>query len=225
MPIEIAPIRKALVELKEKAPKRKFVQSIDLAIKIRDVDLKQPKNRFQAEVFVPHELGKQQKICVIGTGDMAVRAKNMGLEVLDKDDLAKLKGDKKQAKKFVKDFNVFIAGIDMMPELAKTLGPVLGPTGKMPLGPPKGKGIVPPNADLQPVVNDYNKMIRLRLRKNLVLNCKVGTEDMEIDDIAENVQSITNFLEETFEKGLRNIADLRVKTTMGPSVKIAAKVG
>ncbi|MHA1264233.1 MAG: 50S ribosomal protein L1 [Candidatus Helarchaeota archaeon] len=225
MPIDLAPIMKAVEELKEKTKKRNFIQSIDLSVKVKDIDLKQPKNRINAELFLPHELGKDPKICVIASGDLAVRAKNMGLEVLDKEGLAKLRGDKKQAKKFVKNIDIFIAGVDLMPELAKTLGPVLGPAGKMPLGPPRGKGIIPPNADLVPVIEEYKKMVRIRLRKNLVVNCKVGIESMDSREIAENIQTVINFLEQQFEKGLHNIAALYIKMTMGPSVKIEAKVG
>ncbi len=224
MPIDLAPIVEALDELKEKSKKRNFIQSVDLAIKIKDIDLKQPKNRISAEVFVPHNLGKKSKICIIATGDLAVRAKNIGLTVLDKDDLERMGSDKKSAKKFVKNFEVFIAGVDLMPLLAKNLGPVLGPTGKMPLGPPKGRGIIPPNADLNPVIELYNKMVRIRLRKNLVINCKVGTEEMNSQDLAENIQSIINYLEENLEHGTRNIVKLGVKTTMGPYSKINAKV-
>ncbi|MHA1650932.1 MAG: 50S ribosomal protein L1 [Candidatus Helarchaeota archaeon] len=225
MPIEKAPIIAAIEELKKKVKKRNFTESIDLSVKIKDVDLKQPKNRINAEVFLPHEVSSNLKICVVGTGDLKVRAKNMGLEVLDKDDLEKLKSDKKAAKKFVKNIDVFIAGVDLMPTLAKTLGPVLGPAGKMPLGPPKGKGIIPPNADLTPVVDAYKKMVRIRMRNNLVVNCKVGNINMATEDVAENIQSVINFLESNLEHGLRNIAALYVKTTMGPSVKINVKVG
>ncbi len=225
MPVDLAPILKALEEVKEKTKKRKFVQSVDLSVSVKNVDLKQPKNRINVEVFLPHALGKEPKICVIGSGDLGIRAKNMGLDVLGKAELAKLKGDKKQAKKFVKGIDVFIAGVDLMPDLAKSLGPVLGPKGKMPLGPPKGRGIIPPNADLNPVVDAYKTMIRVRLRKNLVINCKVGIEEMDPQHIAENIQSVANYLEGQFEHGLQNIADLRIKTTMGPAVKIMAKVG
>ena len=119
--------------------------------------------------------------------------------------------------------DVFIAGVDLMTDLAKSLGPMLGPAGKMPLGPPKGKGIIPTNADLGPVVSEYKKMIRIRLRNNRVVNCKVGNENMPTPEVAENIQSVANFLERTFEKGMRNIASMRVKTTMSPSVKINLK--
>ena len=226
MPLNIAPIVAAVDEIKEKSKKRKFTQSVDLSVNIKDVDLKQPKNRINTEIFLPHEIvGSETKIVVVGTGDLKVRAKNMGLEVLDKEDLEKLRDDKKSAKKFVKNVDVFIAGVDLMPVLAKSLGPVLGPAGKMPLGPPKGRGIIPPNADLTPVVDAYKKMIRIQMRKNLVVNCKVGNEAMSSQDIAENIQSVANFLEDTLENGLRNFVALYVKTTMGPSVKIDVKFG
>ncbi|HUY01091.1 MAG TPA: 50S ribosomal protein L1 [Candidatus Deferrimicrobium sp.] len=223
--IDPAPIKAALKKLKETTKTRKFNQSFDLSITIKDVDLKQPKNRITAEVFLPNPIAESRKICVIGTGDLGVRAKNMGLEVLDKEDLDKLKSDKKVAKKFVRNVDIFIAGVDLMPVLAKTLGPVLGPTGKMPLGPPKGKGIIPPNADLTPIVEEYNKMVRIRLRNNLSVNCKVGNEKMLPAQIAENIQSVTHFLEDNLEHGLRNIAGLYIKTTMGPSIKIGVKGG
>ncbi|NVM54132.1 MAG: 50S ribosomal protein L1 [Candidatus Helarchaeota archaeon] len=225
MPINIPPILTALEELKDKTKKRNFVQSIDLSIRVKDVDLKQPKNRINAEVFLPHEVEKDRKICVVGSGDLGIRAKNMGLEVLDKSELGKLKNDKKQAKKYVKGVDVFIAGVDLMPELAKSLGPVLGPTGKMPLGPPKGRGIIPPNTDLNPIVEAYKKMVRIRLRKTLVMNCKVGTENMTPQQLAENIQSVANYLEDQLENGLRNIANIRIKTTMGPSIRLGVKVG
>jgi large subunit ribosomal protein L1 len=131
MPVETAPILTAIKDLNEKSTKkRNFTQSIDLSIKIKDVDLKQPKNRIAAEIFVPNEIEKERKICIVGSGDMGVRAKNLGLNVLDKDDLDNLKSDKKAAKKFIKAIDVFIAGVDLMPVLAKSLGPVLGPSGK-----------------------------------------------------------------------------------------------
>jgi large subunit ribosomal protein L1 len=219
MPVDIAPIVTAIDNLKENAKKRKFTQSVDVSIKIKDIDLKQPKNRINAEMFLPHPV-TERKICVVGTGDLGVRAKNMGLDVLDKDDLQKLKEDKRAAKKYARSKDVFVAGVDLMPVLAKNLGPVLGPAGKMPLGPPKGRGIIPPNADLAPVVDAYNKMVRIRMRNNLIINSKVGDETMETQVLAENIQSIINFLEDRLEKGLNNIAKIYVKMSMSPSVRI-----
>jgi large subunit ribosomal protein L1 len=223
MPLNIGPIVTAIKQLNEKTTKKNFTQSIDLSVRIKDVDLKQPKNRIAAEVYLPHEIAKSRKIYVIGSGDLGVRAKNLGLDVLDKADLDSLKGDKKAAKKFVKKTDIFIAGVDLMPVLAKSLGPVLGPSGKMPIGPPKGKGIIPTNADLNPLIEQYKKMVRIRLRNNLVVNCKVGTEEMTPQELAENVQSVVNFLEGTFEHGSRNIGALHIKKTMGPAFKIITK--
>lgn len=223
MPVESAPILTAMKELEERSPKRNFVQSIDLSIKIKDVDLKQPKNRIAAEIYVPNEIEKDRKICVVGSGDMGVRAKNLGLDVLDKEELDNLKSDKKAAKKYIKSISVFIAGVDLMPVLAKSLGPVLGPTGKMPIGPPKGRGIVPPNVDLAPIVEQYRKMIRIRLRNNLVVNCKVGNENMTPQEIVDNIKAVINFLEGSLERGPRNIGGLHIKKTMGPSIKIIEK--
>jgi large subunit ribosomal protein L1 len=43
---------------------------------------------------------------------------------------------------------------------------------------------------------------------------------MDEKKIADNVQSVINFLEGKFEKGSRNIKSVYIKTTMGPAIKV-----
>ncbi|MHA1231905.1 MAG: 50S ribosomal protein L1 [Candidatus Helarchaeota archaeon] len=221
MPIDRNKIKKAVIEARKNKKKGKFVHTIDLSINLKDIDLKQPKNRINAELVLPHSPGKDRKICVCTTsGDFALRAKQEGLTVLDKDALTKFQKDKSAARKFCKKFDFFIASVEAMPLIAKSLGPVLGPQGKMPLGPPKGAGIVPPTADIKPLKDRYNKTIRLRMRKSLQINCPVGNENMSDDEIVDNIAAVINYLENNLEKGLRNIKSIYVKTTMGKPVKI-----
>ena len=46
-----------------------------------------------------------------------------------------------------------------MPLVGRTLGPVLGPRGKMPIP-------VPPNADLAPIIDKHRKTVVVRMRAN-----------------------------------------------------------
>jgi len=48
----------------------------------------------------------------------------------------------------------------------------------------------------------------------------VGSEDMDSDAIADNIQVVLTRLERKFEKGLKNIREAYVKTTMGSPTKI-----
>ena len=57
-------VQKAL----ESAKKRKFVETVELAVNLRDVDLTIPKNRIQEEIILPKGRGKSIKIAVIGGG-------------------------------------------------------------------------------------------------------------------------------------------------------------
>ncbi|MHA1311992.1 MAG: 50S ribosomal protein L1 [Candidatus Helarchaeota archaeon] len=221
MPVNSDIIKKAVKEAKNNRNKGNFVQTLDLSINLKEIDLKQPKNRINTEIILPHGPGKDIKICVCTTsGDFALRARQEGLTVLDKDALLELQKNKKEAKKIAKQFDFFIASVEVMPIIAKSLGPVLGPQGKMPLGPPKGSGIVPPTTNIKPLIEKYKKTIRLKMRKSLQINCPVGKEDMDDDLITENILAVITFLENNLEKGLKNIKSIFIKTTMGHSVKV-----
>ena len=65
-------VRKAI----ESAPERKFKETVEVAINLRDVDLSVPKNRIDDEVVLPKGRGRKIRVCVFGSGEMAVKARN-----------------------------------------------------------------------------------------------------------------------------------------------------
>lgn len=217
MSIDIKEIIEAVKEAKEKAKERKFKESIDLSISFKNLDLKKPENRISAEVTLPHPINKPVKVCVIASGDLEVRAKNEGIDsVLSRTDLEKFLSDRKAAKKLAKQFDFFLAQVDLMPLVGRSLGPVLGPRGKMPKP-------IPPTADVKSLVEQYRRTVRIRMRNNPVVHVRVGTKDMEDEKIAENIKAVLEFLLEKLEKGIQNIKSIYVKTTMGPPVPIKTK--
>jgi len=213
MPLDDKKVLEAIKKVKQNSKKRKFVQSIELAVNMKDVDLKKPENRLNTELTLPNEIGRDPKICVIATGDLAVKAKNAGVYVIDKDELGEVARNKKNVKKLAQDYDFFVARADVMPQVGKTLGSVLGPRGKMPKP-------VPPNADIKTILDQYKKNARIRMRENPVIHLRVGNEEMDEKKIVDNVQSVINFLEGKFEKGSRNIKSVYLKTTMGPAIKV-----
>ncbi|MCX8203950.1 MAG: 50S ribosomal protein L1, partial [Nitrososphaeria archaeon] len=53
--------------------KRKFVQSVELQVNLRDIDLKKPENRFTETVELPRGLGSRpRRVAVIAGGALAV---------------------------------------------------------------------------------------------------------------------------------------------------------
>jgi len=116
MPLEDKNILIAIEEMRKKTKPRKFTQTVELIINLRDVDIKKQENRIRERVILPHPFKKNRKVCVIATGEAALSAKRSGADlVLDRSDLESLMGDKKKRKEIAKKFDVFIAEAPLMP--------------------------------------------------------------------------------------------------------------
>jgi|Deesub1362A_J573_1020465.scaffolds.fasta_scaffold00005_108 large subunit ribosomal protein L1 len=213
MAIPIEDISRAVKEVKEKSKKRNFTQSIELAINLKDMDLNKPENRINEEIVLPNGRGKQVKICVIGEDELALQAKKIADKVITKEELESLAGKKREARKLAEEMDFFISPTNLMALVGKSLGPILGPRGKMPKP-------IPPGAPLQPLVDRLRKTVRIRTKENPVIHVPVGTENMEDKKIVENIEAVLGFIERKLEKGYNNIKSVYLSTTMGPSVKV-----
>jgi large subunit ribosomal protein L1 len=202
-------VQKAL----ESAKKRNFVETVELAINLRDVDLSIPKNRIQEDIVLPAGRGKILKICVIGGGELALKAKDVADLVISPDELGALADDKKQAKKVANSIDYFIAEAPLMAVVGKRLGTVLGPRGKMPKP-------IAPGADPTVMIDQLRRTATIRTKDRKTFHVPVGTVDMKAQDIADNIDVILGRVEGRLEKGRHNIASAYVKTSMGPSEKV-----
>jgi len=206
-------ILKGVKEARSLAKPRNFTQSVDLTVNLKELDLTRPENRLKQQIVLPHGRGKEAKIAVIAKGDLAAQAEEMGLTVIRQEELEELGKNKKQAKKIANGHDFFIAQSDMMPIVGKTLGPILGPRGKMPQP-------VPPNANLKPLVERLKKTIVVNTRDKPSFKTLVGSENMSDEEIAENIEAILNTVSKKYEKGLYHVKNAYVKLTMGPAVPI-----
>ena len=215
MPLDQETIVNAIKEAREKSKKRNFTQSVELILNLKDVDMKSPEGRIQERIELPHPSPeKPNKICVIATGELALKAKRAKADlVIGKDELEGLAGKKKDLRKFANEYDFFIAEAPLMPRVGKILGPALGPRGKMPVP-------VPPAADISGLMNKYRKMVSVRMRNQPVIRCRVGTESMKEEEVAENVQTVLRVIEGKLKRGMKNIKTVYLKTSMGTPVKI-----
>ncbi|MFQ5999438.1 MAG: 50S ribosomal protein L1 [Candidatus Bathyarchaeia archaeon] len=214
MPLDTRNILDTIKELKNKSEKRNFVQSIELIINLRDIDPKKPENRIQELIELPYHPGKESKICVIASGEMALKAKKAGADlVIERSDLEAMTGDKKKQKELAKNYDFFIAEAPLMPLVGRSLGAILGPRGKMPTP-------VPPTANMADQIKKHQKMVLVRLRGQPVLQCRVGNENMPDEEIADNVQAVIRRIEGKLKRGIKNIRSIHLKTTMGTPVKV-----
>lgn len=215
MSVKKEAILKAISEVKQKSKKRNFRQSVELILNLRDLDLKKPENRINELIELPYPPVEDVQITVFATGDLALRARDASVyRVLDRDALIALANDKKNSKKLAKETDFFLAETTLMALIGKSLGPILGPRGKMPTP-------IPPTAPIETIIGRHQKLIRLRVRDQLVAQCRIGTEDMANDLLIDNIQAIFTRFEQKLPKGLKNIRRAYVKTSMGSSSKIA----
>lgn len=207
-------IERAVREALEVSPKRKFKQSVDLTVVLRDVDLKSPQGRIREVVFLPHPVKKKVKVCVVADGDMEVKAREVADRVIGREELQGLAGNRKAARKIAEECDWVLVKTNLMPLAGRTLAPALGPRGKIPVP-------VPPNADIASFVERYRSAVIIRTKDQPQVMCRVGTEDNSVEEIVENIFKVLSSLEAKLPNPRSNIARIIVKTTMGPPIEVS----
>jgi large subunit ribosomal protein L1 len=214
MPLDKNTLLDAVKEAKNQSGDRKFTQSVELILDIKEIDMKSPEGKIQQVIELPHVTGKPNKILVIATGELAMNARKAKVDkVMEKAELEDLAGKKKNLRKLANTYDVFLSEAPLMPLVGRTFGPVLGPRGKLPVP-------VPPTADITGLVKKHRKTIVVRMRNQPIIQCAVGTADMKEEEIVDNIQAILRMLEGKLKRGLKNIKYAFIKTSMGTPIKI-----
>ncbi len=202
-------IKKAI----EEAKPRNFVETVEMAVNLKNVDMKKPENRIDAVIALPHGIGKPRKVAVFARGDTALKAKEAGALVISPEEIDELAKNKRKAKKLAKEYDFFIAEAPLMPEIGKKLGQILGPRGKIPTP-------IPPASDPTPHIERLRKSVKIRTRDRVTFHAPIGNREMDPEKIADNALEILKVVENKYENPQQNIKSIYVKTTMGPAVRV-----
>ncbi|HZX45075.1 MAG TPA: 50S ribosomal protein L1 [Candidatus Nanoarchaeia archaeon] len=208
----------SLKQLKEKSSKRKFIQSVDLIVNLKDIDLKKPEQSLNYYVSVHYLRGKKTKVCGLVGPELITQAKATFDNALSVDDFNKYEGNKKDAKKLASAYDYFVAQATIMPRLATIFGRVFGPKGRMPN--PKAGCVVPPNANLKPLYERLQKTVKLQTKNDPIVQTMVGMENQSDEEIADNVMTIYDSLVHTLPGGKNNIKSVLLKLTMGKPLRV-----
>ncbi|WP_457549606.1 50S ribosomal protein L1 [Archaeoglobus sp.] len=207
-------LEEAISKAIEQAKPRKFVETVEMAVNLRNVDMRRPENRIDVIVTLPHGLGKPRKVGVFARGETALKAQEAGADVvLGPEDIDKLAKNKREAKKLAKRIDFFIAEAPLMPEIGRKLGPILGPRGKMPQP-------IPSLADPKPMIEKLRKSVKIRTRDKPVFHAPIGKRDMDVEKLAENALEIIKVVENKYDNPSQVVKSIYVKTTMGPAVRV-----
>ncbi|AAT43023.1 50S ribosomal protein L1 [Picrophilus oshimae] len=205
-------VRNEIKAVKEESKKRNFLESIEISINLKDVDLSDPKKRINEEIVLPSGRGKDLKVALISSEEMKLKAKNADY-TFSPEDVSKFVDDKKSFKKLANKVDFFVAESTLMSSIGKNLGVILGPRGKIPRP-------VPPGQDPTALIENLKKSVRARSRDRRTFHVPIGTREMSDDDLYNNFVTVYKRIVSRLDKGPGNIDSIYIKTTMGKAIKV-----
>jgi large subunit ribosomal protein L1 len=188
----------------------KFVESVDIAVRL-GVDPKKADQAIRGTVSLPHGIGREVRILVLGKPPKDEEARAAGA------DHAGFAEYIQKIQSGWADIDVIIATPDVMGEVGK-LGKILGPRGLMPN--PKSGTVTP---DVTKAVKEVKAgKIEFRVDKAGVVHATVGKASFEPKQLVDNIHTFLNTivrLKPASAKGTY-IKGISVSSTMGPGVRI-----
>ena len=203
-------LKQALEELR-KNEKRKFDQSIDLVINLKDIDVK--KDNISTIATLPYKV-RDKTVCAFLT------KKSELVPTITQPDFVKYK-DKKDLKRLVKEYDFFIGSAKLMPAVATTFGKILGPTGKMP-SPQLGVLLQEEDAAIKQLLVRIEKSVKIRVKEPSV-KIPIGKESMKDEEILANAQAIYQSLVAALPIKKDNVKSVIIKLTMSKPIKVEMK--
>ncbi len=212
MLINESELAKMIKESKTVDKEREFRQSVEMYVILKDIDVKKG-FAMNETIQLPKKLSSPTTVCIMAGGDMGLKAKSANADrVISGDEINALAANKREARKFINNYDFFLADTQLMTTVGKVLGQLLGPRGKMPVP-------VPFNAPIESFLDRFRSSIRVKVKNSLSLSCKIGDESMDDADLAANAHAILSAIEKKLPNGERNIRKIIVKTSMGKPVK------
>lgn len=199
-------IKEALNELRNQK-KRKFVQTLDLIVNLRQFDVR--KEALNTFVALPHS--PEKKI-----GAFLTKRSKL-VDTITELDFPKY-NETKDIKKLAGKYDMFMAVAPMMSKVATKFGRVLGPIGKMP-SPQAGIITKEDDATIKEMIEKMSRMVRVR-NKELAIKLPIGKENMDDAKLEENVIGVVRGLEGKLPRGKENIKEILIKFTMTKPVKV-----
>merc|ERR1711908_175992 len=173
------------------AKKRKFVETIELQVVLKNYDTQKDK-RFAGSIKLPNIPRPRMSCCILGDAKHVDAAKAAGIPCMDVEALKALNKDKKKVKKLAQKYNFFLA----FPTLLEA------------------------GEDITEKIDSIRGTVKFQLKKVLTLGVACGHVEMSQDQLFANTMITINFLVSLLKKNWQNIKTLHLKSTMGPSHRI-----
>jgi large subunit ribosomal protein L10Ae len=205
-------LKKAIHEINTSTVKRKFVETIDLQVGIKDYDPQKDK-RFAGSIKLPHVPRPKLKAIILGDQVHCDQAQAAGVPFIDAEGLKKFNKDRKLMKKYFKPYAILLASESIIKQIPKLVGPALTKINKFPTA-------VGPNENVVDKINEAKATIKFQLKKVLCLGVAVGHLGLSEEEQRQNITLGINFLASLLKKNWNNIRTIHIKSTMGKSHRI-----
>lgn len=197
------------IALLRKTATAKFVESIDLAVRL-GVDPRKSDQNVRGITNLPNGTGRNKKVAVLAKGDMAKEAEDAGADIVGADDLiAKIQGG-------FRDFDVVLATEEMAPQIGK-IGRILGPR-----TPNKRNGSVTNN--IGTAVKEIKGATRVEYRtdKAGVVHLQIGKVSFTDEQIKQNFATAIDALVKAKPASAKGkyMVSVTISSTMGPGISI-----
>ncbi|MEQ2203636.1 60S ribosomal protein L10A, partial [Xenoophorus captivus] len=139
------------------AKPRKFVESVELQISLKNYDPQKDK-RFSGTVRLKTLPRPKFSVCVLGDQQHCDEAKAAELPHMDIEALKKLNKNKKLVKKLAKKYDAFLASESLIKQIPRILGPGLNKAGKFP-------SLLTHNENMNTKVDEVKSTIKFQMKK------------------------------------------------------------
>src|SRR3989344_2833154 len=209
--MEKSKVIETLKQLQSQATERKFAQTYDMIVNLKGIDLKKTDQKVEFFHALPRGRGRDVKICALVGMELKDSAQNAKVDFLLNNQFDDHK-DKKKATKLAEKYDYFIAQANLMGPVATAFGRVFGSRGKMPN--PKAGCVVGPKTNIEPVVEKLKSTVKIAAKTQTVCQFPVGTTNMSLEDVAENIVSSYEALIHHLPQEQNNVKNVLVKLTM-----------
>ncbi|MDE1810471.1 MAG: hypothetical protein KGH66_00280 [Candidatus Micrarchaeota archaeon] len=197
--------------IQENKGKRKFTQSVELAVNFSGVDFSKQDNRLNLEVKLPNGKGKKLNVLIFADdANISAKATASGAKVIPGPEIQQIANDKIKLNELLQ--YEMLAQPSLMPTLARFLGQFLGPRNKMP------KPLL--GSDPIRAIQEMANAIYLRSKGKYLptVHCMIGMENMEPAQIIANTDEVLNAV---YKKvGKQNVKSVYVKLTMSKPLRL-----
>jgi len=205
-------VKEILAAAKDPKTRRRFLQSVELQIGLKNLDPAKDK-RFAGSYVLPKEARPNTKVCIIGDQKHLDIAKELKLDAVSADDLKKFDKKKKPIKKWASSYDALLATDTLIKTIPRLVGPQLNKMGMFP-------SPISHTDDIQAKITEIKSTVKFQLKKVLCLGVAIGHVNMAESDLKAHLILSINFLVSLLKKGWQNIRSLYVKSSMGKPVRI-----